>query len=147
MKKITFTLLLIGLIFTMSNANGEEVITGENIAGNVHVSTHNSPASFRNAQSNFKANSHNGSFNVVYARTAESAPDIKITSHNGGIEVTTPANFSASVHLSTHNGSIDTSLPITVVGKVSRKKISGTIGTGQGGKLRLETHNGSIKIR
>ncbi len=32
MKKITFTLLLIGLIFTMSNANGEEVITGENIA-------------------------------------------------------------------------------------------------------------------
>ena len=34
----------------------------------------------------------------------------------------------------------------TVIGKVSRRKLKGTIGEGEG-KLLLETHNGSIKIR
>jgi len=33
-----------------------------------------------------------------------------------------------------------------VTGQVSKKKLSGTIGGGQG-KLHLETHNGSIAIR
>jgi DUF4097 and DUF4098 domain-containing protein YvlB len=62
------------------------------------------------------------------------------------VELTTPKNFSGEVEASTHNGSIKTELPITVKGKVSKKRLTGTIGTGQG-KLYLETHNGSIKIK
>jgi DUF4097 and DUF4098 domain-containing protein YvlB len=66
--------------------------------------------------------------------------------HNGGIELTAPANHSAKVKASTHNGSINTDLPITVTGKVSKKKLTGTIGSGDG-DLYLETHNGSIRLR
>lgn len=51
-----------------------------------------------------------------------------------------------SLELKTHNGSIRTDLPVTVVGEVSKRKLKGTIGTGQG-KLHLQTHNGSIKIQ
>jgi len=50
------------------------------------------------------------------------------------------------VDASTHNGSINTDLPITVTGKVSKSKLTGTIGNGDG-KLYLETHNGSIRLR
>jgi hypothetical protein len=50
------------------------------------------------------------------------------------------------VEASTHNGSINTDLPITVTGKVSKNKLTGTIGNGDG-KLYLETHNGSIRLR
>jgi hypothetical protein len=51
------------------------------------------------------------------------------------------------VEASTHNGSVHTDLPVTVVGKVSKNELKGTIGAGQGGKLHLETYNGSIRIR
>ena len=69
-----------------------------------------------------------------------------MTTHNGGIDLKTPPDFSAAVDVSTHNGSIDSNLAITVKGKLSRRKIQGTIGKGEG-KLHLETHNGSIDIR
>jgi hypothetical protein len=66
--------------------------------------------------------------------------------HNGSIELATPPGYSAQVKASTHNGSINTDLPITVTGKVSKSKLTGTIGEAEG-QLNLETYNGSIRIR
>ena len=62
------------------------------------------------------------------------------------IELETPPELSARVEVSTHNGSIKTDLPITVTGKLSRRRLTGPIGSGEG-ELYLETHNGSIRIR
>ncbi|MGD2095779.1 MAG: DUF4097 family beta strand repeat-containing protein, partial [Phycisphaerales bacterium] len=81
-----------------------------------------------------------------YSENAPPVCDISLITHNGSIELESPPNFSAEVNASTHNGSINTDLPITVKGKVSKRRLVGTIGTGEG-KLRLETHNGSIRIR
>ena len=89
---------------------------------------------------------HNGGINVYYSETAPPACEVSLITHNGSVEFASPPNFSAEVDASTHNGSINTELPITVKGKVSRRKLTGIIGTGQG-KLHLETHNGSIRIR
>jgi DUF4097 and DUF4098 domain-containing protein YvlB len=69
-----------------------------------------------------------------------------MVTHNGSVSLTTPPNFSAKVDVSTNNGSINTDLPITVTGKITKKKLTGTLGTGEG-ELYLETHNGSIKIK
>ena len=66
--------------------------------------------------------------------------------YNGGIELMTPPDFSASVQTSTRNGAIKTDLPISVVGKVGRNYLDGTIGSGDG-RLCLEAYNGSIEIR
>jgi DUF4097 and DUF4098 domain-containing protein YvlB len=85
----------------------------------------------------------------VHTRYSQSAPsvcEISIISHNGGIELVAPPNFSAAVKVSTHNGSIRTDLPIKVTGELSKHKIEGTIGAGDG-KLYLETYNGSVAIR
>jgi len=71
---------------------------------------------------------------------------VDIVTHNGDIDFTSPPNFSAKADISTHNGSIRTALPITVVGEVSKRELRGTIGSGEG-RLHLETHNGSIKIK
>ena len=121
-------------------------VTTENVAGTTVLRTHNGSVNCMNISGNAKLNTHNGGIEVVYSETAPPVCDVSIVTHNGGVGFTAPPSFSARVEASTHNGSVHTDLPITVTGKVSKNKLTGTIGTGEG-KLYLETHNGSIKIR
>ena len=46
----------------------------------------------------------------------------------------------------TVNGEIETDFPLTVSGRVSKRRLSGTIGGG-GRALEMETVNGSIHLR
>jgi len=121
-------------------------VTAEQVSGTIELHTHNGSVICREVSGDTQLKSHNGNIKVYYSQAAPSVCDISLITYNGGIELTTPSNFSGEVEASTHNGSINTDLPITVKGKVSRRKLTGTSGTGQG-KLHLETHNGSIKIR
>ncbi len=65
---------------------------------------------------------------------------------NGGIEMTMPEGLSADVKASTVNGDIQTDFPLTVTGRISRRKLEGTIGSG-GRLLELSTVNGGIELR
>jgi hypothetical protein len=65
---------------------------------------------------------------------------------NGGIHVVMPEGLSADVKASTVNGDIQTDFPLTVTGRISRRKIEGTIGSG-GRLLEMETVNGGIELR
>jgi len=117
----------------------------EQIAGDVKLKTHNGRIVCQKISGDTKLKSHNGRIEVVYAKDAPGICNIEAVTHNGRIEFTAPANFSAKAEVKTHNGSINTELPIEVVGKISRRKLAGKIGDGEG-TLYLETHNGSIKI-
>ncbi|MBA7630891.1 hypothetical protein ES703_38416 [subsurface metagenome] len=121
-------------------------VTAEQISGTIELHTHNGSVICREVSGNTQLKTHNGGIKVYYSEAAPSVCNISLITHNGGIDLTTPSNFSGEVEASTHNGSINTELPIMVKGKVSRRKLTGTIGTGQG-KLHLETHNGSIRLR
>jgi len=121
-------------------------VTAKKVTGAVKLVTHNGGVNCEEISGDAQLRTHNGSVKVYYSESAESLCDISIVTHNGGIELTAPRNYSAQVEASTHNGSINTDLPITVTGKVSKNKLTGVIGDGDG-KLHLETHNGSIRIR
>jgi hypothetical protein len=64
---------------------------------------------------------------------------------NGGIEISLPPGASADVRAATVNGDIETDFPLTVTGKIGRRRLEGTIGSG-GRALELETVNGSITL-
>ena len=121
-------------------------VTTEIISGSSRLKTHNGSITCEEISGDTQLRTHNGRVKVFYSNAAPSVCDISIVTHNGGIDLTAPPNFSGEVEASTHNGSINTNLPITVIGKVSKRRLTGTIGTGQG-KLHLETYNGSIKIK
>jgi len=121
-------------------------VTTEQVSGTANLQTHNGSIRCDNISGDAQLKTHNGSVKVRYSQASPPACDISIVSYNGQIELAGPPNFSAVVEASTHNGSIKTELPITVVGNVSKRSISGTVGAGQG-KVCLETHNGSITIR
>jgi len=65
---------------------------------------------------------------------------------NGGIDVTMPGGLSTDVKCSTVNGDISTDFPLTVKGKVARRKLEGTIGSG-GRLLEMTTVNGGIELK
>jgi len=121
-------------------------VTCKEAAGDIQLQTHNGSVICEEVSGDIKLRTHNGSAKAFYSGTAPPVCNVSIVTHNGGVSLTAPPNFSAKVDVSTHNGSIDTDLPITVTGKVTKRKLTGTIGTGEG-ELYLETHNGSIKIK
>ncbi len=121
-------------------------VIAEQISGTTELRTHNGSVICREVSGDTQLRTHNGSVKLYYSEDAPSVCNISLITYNGGIDLTTPSNFSGEVDASTHNGSIRTDLPITVVGKVSKSKLTGTIGAGRG-KLHLETHNGSIRIK
>jgi hypothetical protein len=120
--------------------------TADNVSGATVLKTHNGEINCREVSGDTKLETHNGGVDVVYSETAPAVCDVSIVTHNGSIHFTSPPGFSAQVDASTHNGSVRTDLPITITGNVSKRSLKGTIGTGEG-KLKLETYNGSIKIK
>jgi DUF4097 and DUF4098 domain-containing protein YvlB len=116
------------------------------VSGSTVLETHNGLISVSSTCGNAKFKTHNGSVKVYYDESSEPVNDISIITHNGSIELAAPPDLSAKVEAKTNNGSINTDLPITVIGKVSKNRLTGTIGSGDG-RLYLETHNGSIRIR
>lgn len=120
-------------------------IKTSNISDHTKLKTHNGAIICEQISGDTWLSTHNGGINVSYAEDAPGISETVMTTHNGSINLKTAPNVSAMVNLSTHNGSINTGLPITIIGKVSKNMLNGKIGDGQG-KLKLETHNGSIKI-
>ncbi len=74
------------------------------------------------------------------------AGTLKLATVNGGIDVSMPEGLSADVKASTVNGDISTDFPLTVKGRVGRRRLEGTIGSG-GRALEMTTVNGGIELR
>ena len=84
----------------------------------------------------------------ITARLGKSdwAGTLKLKTVNGGIHVVMPESVNADVKASTVNGDIETDFRLAVTGRISRRKIEGTIGSG-GRLLEMETVNGGIELR
>jgi len=121
-------------------------VTTTRVSDSFKLVTHNGSITCVDASGDANLKTHNGSVKVYYCDSAEPVDEISIVTYNGSVELATPPDLSAKVDAKTNNGSINTDLPITVIGKVSKNRLSGTIGSGEG-RLYLETHNGSIRLR
>lgn len=65
---------------------------------------------------------------------------------NGSIELDVPDDLDARLEARWVNGSLESSVPMMLQGRIARRSASALFGDG-GGELRLETVNGSIRIR
>ncbi len=139
-------------------------ITVENINGIIDVKTGDGTIILSQVSRQIKARSFDGSIKirentgdvdvktfdgkitVIYSEEAGNVCDISLVTNDGTIELDTPENFSAKADISANDGFIQSDLPIEIAGKFNRKKIKGTIGTGQG-KLYIRSGDGTIRIK
>ncbi|MBN1807155.1 MAG: DUF4097 family beta strand repeat protein [Sedimentisphaerales bacterium] len=86
-----------------------------------------------------------GNIDIEYSDLAP--PEIKADVRNSysSIDFTASPGFTGQVELSTSYGSVNTDLPITIQGEISRTRIKGTVGKGNG-KLIVKNSYGSIRI-
>jgi DUF4097 and DUF4098 domain-containing protein YvlB len=91
------------------------------------------------------ARSTNGTIHAAFRQGSAPLEGVQLRTTNGAIRLQLPDQASAQLHLSTTNGSINTELPIQVQGRVSRRSLTGTLGSG-GPEVRAATTNGSIHI-
>ncbi len=92
------------------------------------------------------AKSSSGSIEVVCSESTPEDVSASLVTSYGSIDFVGPADFAGQVDISTNYGSVRTDLPITISGQVSKKKLKGTVGQGNG-RLHLHTSSGSIEIR
>lgn len=131
-----------GVRFTGKTVNGR--VEAEGLSADVEARTVNGGVNV-STTGLARASTVNGSIRVVMGHVVW--PDeLEFKTVNGGIDLSVPASLSAQVQAKTVNGEISTDFPMTVTGTFSRRRLSGTVGSG-GRDLRLETVNGSINLR
>lgn len=131
-----------GVRFVGRTVNGG--ISVEQLEDAVEVYTVNGGVRVK-TRGNARAETVNGSITASLGR-ADWSGSVSFETVNGGISLELPDDASADVRAETVNGSIETDFPLTVKGKLSSRRLSGTIGSG-GRELKLETVNGSIRLR
>jgi len=130
-----------GVKFAGRTVNGS--ISTERLGSDASVSTVNGDLRVV-ASGIVRATTVNGQIDVSMGK-ADWTGTVDLSTVNGSIRATLPANFSAEVSGKTVNGSIESEFPLMVQGKFGPRSIRGTIGKG-GRTLDLATVNGSITL-
>ena len=71
--------------------------------------------------------------------------NVEAATVNGSIDLTMPRNVDADLAARSMNGHIVSDFPITASGRITSRRLMGSIGNG-GPKLRMETINGGIEL-
>jgi len=122
--------------------NGDVEATRLN--GPIALTTVNGSVTFSTSASGH-ASTVNGTIRGELGR-ADWNDTLEFSTVNGSINLTLPPDLSADVKAQTVNGDISTDFPVTVTGRISRRRLEGTIGSG-GRMLSLETVNGGITLK
>lgn len=131
-----------GVTFVGTTVNGE--IEATRLNGDVALTTVNGSVAFSTTGGG-RASTVNGSIRGQMGR-ADWSNTLEMATVNGSITLTLPPDLSTDVRASTVNGDISSDFPMTVTGRISRRKLEGTIGGG-GRVLSLDSVNGSITLK
>jgi DUF4097 and DUF4098 domain-containing protein YvlB len=123
---------------------GDGSISADNVTGNLKINTGDGSVSIKGQPHGLIAHTGDGSVSVDVT-SATTAGDWELTTGDGGIHVSLPANFNAQVDAHTGDGGIDANdFGLHTTGE-DRNDLRGTIGSG-GPTLRLRTGDGGITL-
>ena len=83
---------------------------------------------------------------VTYVGTINPDGRYSLKSHSGSIHMTIPGSSAFDLEAKTFSGDIDSEFEITISGKMSKKKISGSV-NGGGADVDLSTFSGDVILR
>src|SRR5690349_19719313 len=131
-----------GVTFIGTTVNGD--VEAMRLHGDVALTTVNGSATFSTTGGG-RATTVNGSIRGEMGR-ADWTGTLEMRTVNGSITLTLPTTLDTDVRAATVNGDINADFPITIQGRVSRRRLEGTIGGG-GRLLALQSVNGSITLK
>jgi DUF4097 and DUF4098 domain-containing protein YvlB len=130
-------------ILTLTTKNGG--ISVSDVSGQVKLHTVNGGVSLSGVNGDIRGDTKNGGVSINLAGDHWDGQGLEVETHNGGITMSMPEQYSAALETSTVNGRISIDFPVTVQGRIGRE-LTTTIGAG-GAKIRAVTTNGGVRIR
>jgi DUF4097 and DUF4098 domain-containing protein YvlB len=124
---------------------GDGSISADNVTGDLKINTGDGSVSVKGQPRGLIAHTGDGSVSVDVTSATTAAGDWELTTGDGGIHVTLPANFNAQLDAHTGDGGIDANdFGLRATGE-DRNDLRGAIGSG-GPTLRLRTGDGGITL-
>jgi hypothetical protein len=128
---------------TLKTVNGG--ITVRDLRGTVNFDAVNGGVSLDNVGGEVRGETNNGGLTIDLTGERWEGAGLDVETHNGGVRLNLPANYSAELETGTTNGRLNVDFPVTVQGLIG-KRLHTTLGGG-GPKIRAVTYNGGVSIR
>jgi len=127
-----------------SSGNGD--VRVERAGGPVNASSGNGAVFVVTTRGPVNASSGNGDVEVSMDAIADVPDDMELSSGNGTITVTVPANFAGELDARTGSGKFYSDFPITLRGRMDPHHVRATIGTG-GRRITMSSGNGDVELK
>jgi hypothetical protein len=128
---------------TLKTVNGG--ISVRDLRGTVNFDAVNGGVKLENVGGEVRGETNNGGVTIDLTGERWDGAGLDVETHNGGVRLNLPANYSAELETGTTNGRLNVEFPVTVHGRVG-KRLHTTLGGG-GPKIRAVTYNGGVSIR
>jgi hypothetical protein len=128
---------------TLKTVNGG--ISVRDLRGTVNFDAVNGGVRLENVGGEVRGETNNGGLTIDLTGDRWDGAGLDVETHNGGVRLNLPANYSAELETGTTNGRLNVEFPITVQGRIG-KRLHTTLGGG-GPKIRAVTYNGGVSIR
>lgn len=115
------------------------------VNGRLEFSAQNGGVSLKRVGGAVHGGTTNGGLNVELAGDRWDGEALDVSTTNGGVSMSIPANYSAHLETGTVNGHLSIDFPVTVQGNITRE-LAVNLGSG-GATIRAMTTNGGVRIR
>lgn len=129
---------------TLSANNGGVSI--ESMASTISAETENGGLSLNDVHGDVRGRTVNGGITAELTGDRWLGGGLDLRTSNGGVRLTIPSNYSATLEAGTVNGSVNVDFPMTIQGRIGDKQFTTTLGAG-GATIRATTTNGGVTIR
>jgi Putative adhesin len=127
-----------------SSGNGD--VRVDRAGGPVRASSGNGSVFVATSRGPVNASSGNGDVEVMMDSIADLPDDMELSSGNGSVIVTVPANFAGELDASTGSGKFYSDFPLTIRGRLNPQRVRATIGQG-GRRLSMHSGNGDVELK
>jgi hypothetical protein len=121
-------------------------VTAENIRGSVEADTVSGSVRLMGISDADVVKGKTMSGNTIYRGDISPTGRYDLEAHSGTVEITIPSGSAFDLTASTFSGTIKTEFEVMMSGKLSKKKISGSV-NGGGADMKLKTFSGNIILK
>jgi hypothetical protein len=119
-------------------------IAVRDVSGRMQLETTNGGVQLANLAGDVRARTTNGGVTATLTGQRWDGAGLDVRATNGGVRLTLPASYGATLEAGTVNGGLTVDFPMTVQGRIGRE-VRAEIGGG-GPPIRAHTTNGGVRI-
>lgn len=121
-------------------------LTISDVRGQIRFQTQNGGVRLRRLAGDVSGATVNGGVQVELAGVMWDGRQMDVTTRNGGVNVSMPANYSAHLQAETERGGFDSDFPVTMQGDLKPRRLDLAVGAG-GPLIHVATTNGHVRLQ